>query len=515
MFRRLFSSLRSKPGPRLGARARRLRARRRRRGVALILVLSSLTILTVMLSEIQDESSAELGSALSARDALVAEYAARSGVNLSRLLIAAEPTIRKAVAPMMALMMGGKSVQLPVWEFTDRVMGAFNDELGAQAFKSMGGFDMTQGKNLGLNNGAGFEIRVVDEDSKINLNEPARGGAFGQSRLAAQLIGLTGAPSYDPLFDGRDADGQFSDRQTICSSVIDWTDPDQDSYVCDPSNPTAQTSAAEDSFYDLLKKPYSRKNAAFDSLEELHKLRGFSDDFWATFIEPDPDRPDKRTVTVWGQGTINVNTANAQTLLAFICAAAPAARMCSDPVQATLFLSQVNFARTLFGGVPFFSSPQMFVKMFGAKNAAAGAQGPNAGAPVGGMMGTLTGGLTGSLDPSGFGLEPVPWLSEDQAAKMLSVESKLFSIYATGVVKAGKRETRVRIHAVVDFRNAPPPGAATILNQASQAASLIGAAQAQAGMAPPTAGSPNDPNAALAALLKPTPGGTIIHYKVE
>ncbi len=464
MLRRLASALRPTPRRRLGERARRLRARRRRRGVALILVLSSLTILTVMLSEIQDESAAELGSALSARDAVVAEYAARSAVNLSRLLIAAEPTIRKTLAPLF-MMMKSPPPQIPVWEFSDRVMGAFNDAEGAEAFKSLGGFDLTQGKNLGLT-GAAFELRVIDEDSKINLNEPARGGAFGQSRLAAQLIGLTGNPVNDPLFEGRDADGQFSDRQTICSSVIDWADPDQDSYVCDPNNPTAQTSAAEDSFYEVLKRPYSRKNAAFDSMDELHKLRGFSDDFWATFIEPDPDRPDKRTVTVWGQGTINVNTANPQTLLAFICSAAPAARTCTDPAEAQKFLMMVTMLRGAMAGVPLFSSPKMFINALSNKG------------PFGEMF-------------KAVGMEPVPFLSEDQAMKMVSVESKLFSVYATGVVKAGKRETRVRVHAVVDFRNAPPPGAATMINQA-----------AQTGVDP-------------SALLKPTPGGTIIHYKVE
>src|SRR5882724_2861858 len=115
------------PRVRLGARARRLLARRRRRGVALLLVLSSLTILTVMLTEIQDENAAELSSALTARDAVVAEYAARSAVNLSRLLIASEPTIRKTLAPILALMMGGGAPQIPVWDYTDRVMGAFND----------------------------------------------------------------------------------------------------------------------------------------------------------------------------------------------------------------------------------------------------------------------------------------------------------------------------------------------------------------------------------------------------
>src|SRR5690349_21739902 len=91
------------PAP-AGARARRIRARRRRRGVALILVLSSLTILTVMLSEIQDESASELGAALTSRDQVVAEYAAKSAINLSRLLIAAEPTIRKTLAPLFLMM---------------------------------------------------------------------------------------------------------------------------------------------------------------------------------------------------------------------------------------------------------------------------------------------------------------------------------------------------------------------------------------------------------------------------
>lgn len=489
MLARLLLPLRSAPAARPSERARRLRVRRRRRGVALILVLSSLTILTVMLSEVQDENAAELGSALSARDALVAEYAARSGVNLSRLLIAAEPTIRKTLSPLFMLMQSAPP-QIPVWEFSDRVMGAFNDAEGAEAFKSLGGFDLTQGKNLGMS-GAGFELRVIDEDSKINLNEPARGGAFGQSRLAAQLIGLTGNPVHDPLFEGRDADGQFSSRQAICSAVIDWTDPDQETYVCDPNNPTAQTAAAEDSFYELLKRPYSRKNAAFDSLEELHKLRGFGDDFWATFIDPDPDRPDKRTVTVWGQGTINVNTANPQTLLAFICSTAPAARACTDPVEAQKFLMMVTMLRGAMAGVPLFSSPRMFINALSNRG------------PFGEMF-------------KAVGMEPVPFLSEDQATKMVSVESKLFSIYSTGVVRSGKRETRVRIHAVVDFRNAPPPGAATALNQAA----AIADAQAGAGVASGApSGTPganlDDTKAALAALLKPTPEGTIIHYKVE
>ena len=158
---------------------------------------------------------------------------------------------------------------------------------------------------------------VAPLDSLFNKSTPARGDAFSQARLAAQLIGLLSGPQYDPMFSSRDADGQFSDRQAICGAIIDWTDPDQEAYVCDPHSGSAQQAGAEDSYYQLLKKPYPRKNAAFDSIEELRLVRGVGEDFWATFVDPDPSRPEKRVMTVWGQGKVNVNTANPQTCLLY------------------------------------------------------------------------------------------------------------------------------------------------------------------------------------------------------
>ena len=71
-------------GRALSAMARRKR-RAKERGVALVLVLGAITILTVFLTELQEETSSELSSALAERDRLRAEYYARSAVNLSRL----------------------------------------------------------------------------------------------------------------------------------------------------------------------------------------------------------------------------------------------------------------------------------------------------------------------------------------------------------------------------------------------------------------------------------------------
>ncbi|MCC6900209.1 MAG: general secretion pathway protein GspK [Polyangiaceae bacterium] len=466
-----------------------MRRRREERGVAIVLVLSALTILAVMLAEFQDETSAELGSALSQRDALKAEYAAKSSLNLSRLLIASEPTIRKAIAPLFLLMKQAPP-QIPVWEFADRVLGAFNDSEGAEGFLSLSGMAIGEGKNLGLE-GAGFEIKIVDEDAKVNVNTPARGDAFSQSRLAAQLIGLLAGPQYDPMFSSRDADGQFSDRQAICGAIIDWTDPDQEGYVCDPHSGSAQQAGAEDSYYQLLKKPYPRKNAAFDSLEELRLVRGVGEDFWATFVDPDPSRPEKRVMTVWGQGKVNVNTANPQTVLAVICGAAvPGTPLCSDPAEAMKFLTAFDLVKSFTAGAPLFGSPKAFISALKGK----------------GMFGAAL---------SALEMKPIQLLSDTETIKGITTESLVFSIYSTGYVKAGQRETRVKIHAVVDFRGAPPPG------MAPGAMSAIEAAAAAAGSgAAGTGGAPGAlpegaTEGAIAAACQPNPGGNIIYHRVE
>src|ERR1700733_11113157 len=147
------------------ARARR---RKRERGVALIMVLGAIAVMVVMLAEFQDDAGAELASATAARDSVQAEYHARSAINLSRLLIAAEPTMRTGIAPLFMLMKKSPP-QLPVWDYSDRILGAFNDTEGSQDFAGLSGLNMSQAKNLGLKSGH-FEVNIVDEDAKINVN---------------------------------------------------------------------------------------------------------------------------------------------------------------------------------------------------------------------------------------------------------------------------------------------------------------------------------------------------------
>src|SRR5262249_12588064 len=158
-------------------------------------------------------------------------------------------------------------------------------------------------------------------------------------------------------------------RMEVCSALIDWADVDEQKFSCDVSTSSAPPSnAPEDAYYQLLPKPYRRKNAPYDSLDELHMVRGVGDDFWSTFIDPEPTNPKKRVMTVWGQGAVNVNTATPQTLLAITCAGAvPQTPICVDPAQMQLFLTAFMMAQGITMGAPMFGGPGDFVAMMQGK----------------------------------------------------------------------------------------------------------------------------------------------------
>jgi general secretion pathway protein K len=463
------------------------RRRRRQRGAALIMVLGSLVILSVMLSEFQDEMSTEFASAMSDRDALKAEYAAKSAVNLSRLLIASEPTVRAAAGFLLAALGGGKAPQIPVWEFSGQILGAFNDETGAESFKSLG-LDASQGEGLGLD-GAGFELRIVDEDSKIGLNNAGR-SSFGARDVSRQLMGLIGGPQYDPLFERSD-NGDYSNRFDICSAIIDWVDANQDVENCDGTS-QATSMGAEDSYYRNLPDPYQRKNAAFDSLEELRLVRGVGDDFWSTFIDPNPDEPRERPVSVWSSGKININTTSPRTLLSYVCAwAVPDTPLCNDQTGElpAAFLTTMAMAQGMFAGIPIFRSPKQLREALEGK-----------------------GDMASFLETAG--VPKLTFLSASSFEGGLSLESKVFSIYADGYVRQGKRETRVRVTAVVDFRKAPTVDdlvakatGADAQGQAQDNQSLAQKEDAEAAGEAATVG--------ISGALVPSTAGRVVYYRVN
>ncbi|WP_438026268.1 general secretion pathway protein GspK [Sorangium sp. So ce233] len=494
-----------------GRRARRrLRARGDRRGVALVMVLGAITVLTVFLTELQEETSTELSAALADRDALRAEYYAKSAVNLSRMLIAAEPSVSAAIGPMLG-MLGMKDVQVPVWKFTDMFLGPFNAQLvepGAEPPPAPAGEGSAAGKNLGLTGGGRFELKIVDEDSKININRAADDLAIpDQLAVAGQLFGLMAPAQYNPLFEERDGDGQFSDRMTICSALIDWADPGDQLFNCDQQSNGQGSTGAEDNIYQTLGLAYQRKNAPYDSLDELRLVRGMSDDFWATFIEPDPGDPDKRVLTVWGkrkQG-INVVSASPQALIALTCSPnmvdVATTPLCNDPNQMTAFLTVASLVQGMTGGLLFPSAGDYVAAMTQKE-----------GQSMGSMLGQQL---------KAMGVEPVKFkqsLKAMQSQKLIGNKTTFLSIYADGIVPGNKRETRVRVHAVLDLTGAEKLGSSTGTGGGLGAGMGTGGAGGSSGAV--TGSGPGGSCAGVQPAdyencIRSNPAGTIVYYRIE
>jgi general secretion pathway protein K len=115
-------------------------------------------------------------------------------------------------------------------------------------------------------------------------------------------------------------------------------------------------------------------------------------------------------------------------------------------------------------------------------------------------------------------IEPVAFKLASDAAKMVTAESKMFSIYADGIVPGYRRKTTVRIHSVIDFRGAPAPGAP--LGGQATAGAVGAGGTATAGR--PAAGASGAGGAGgagsgqdLSAVMAPNPGGTVVYYRME
>jgi general secretion pathway protein K len=128
------------------------------------------------------------------------------------------------------------------------------------------------------------------------------------------------------------------------------------------------------------------------------------------------------------------------------------------------------------------------------------AQGITMGAPLFGTPGDFITAMKGqgTIGPllTLMGVKPVKFLSESDFAKSISTESKVFSISSVGIVKGYKRETRVKVTAVVDFRPAP---------------SLLGGA----GPAPTSTAQSSVSSQSIAAALQPSVGGQVLYYNIE
>lgn len=426
------------------------------------MAITMIAILTIMLADMLETTSTAYAISAAERDRVQAEYMAKSGLNLTRMLVANEPQIRQSLAPIYQMMLGKAPPQLPVWKFANEILRPFcrgtpGPDEGGSPFGSAKGLDKLPAR---------CEVKAFAENSKINVNDPLFFNNDAARRsIAMQLYALMGGyqtqSRYDPLFAERDAEGQFNSRLDIISAMIDWWDDDTTRTTFDPGAAAVGTSGSEDDPYGRYDDPYKVKNAPFDSIEELRLVRGVSDDFWSTFVEPSPDDFDARLITIYGSGAVNPNEAPPEVLLARLCSFVPEQPLCSDTLEASKFVQLVKTARSLIP-LPFFSHPNEFLNFLEGKGGPRDLY-PMLSSLLGGMAALTGGGAGGAGGAGGLLFKPVslPPQQRAQIAEAFVTAASILTVHVTGI--AGN--STVHITAVTnnhDKWTPPPPNPGTM-----------------------------------------------------
>jgi general secretion pathway protein K len=424
------------------------RKQKREEGVALIVAITTVAILGVMLADMHETTGTAFAVSTSQRDALQAEYMAKSALNLTRLLIGKEPEVRRFVDPLYRAATGRPAPQLPVWNFVDQLISPFCTPEDERDSLTQLGIDF--GDTTGFEGLPGScHVIAVSENGKINVNDPLfLDGERARNSVATQLFSLTGGylpeSPYDALFTREDENGTLTTRIDLVAAVVDWWDRDIQRTDFDPGagqTRTGGTGTEDDSIYQLQDDGYRNKNAPLDSLQELRLIRGFSDDVWATFVEPIPNDPQSRILTIYASGLININEATPQVLLGRVCAHAPESTLCTDPLESLKFTQILGTIRQLIP-IPLFSRPADFINFVEGK----------------GSEKDLWGIIVGFLgEDSELLFTPIE-IEEEQKKlleRSLATSARIFTIQSTGLVG----RSRIRIEAVVNFheRWVPPP----------------------------------------------------------
>jgi hypothetical protein len=163
--------------------------RRRQAGIALIVVTVTIAVLGAVVGDFSFNARVDLEAAANARDTLRAEYLARSGMQLSRLLI----KVQQSVLDKNRQFIG----DIQISEFAPYLMKAFGGAADERAgLGALLGIDVTQMKGLGVGKNADFDVTMTSDDGRINLN---CGGGLNPNQPAAQsLYGVLAALFWPP-----------------------------------------------------------------------------------------------------------------------------------------------------------------------------------------------------------------------------------------------------------------------------------------------------------------------------
>lgn len=267
---------------------------RDRRGVALVLALLFIVLLTVLVVEFSYETQVDASLASNSTGDLEAYLAAKSAVAQGMSMLWDH---------LMVLQRGELDVP-----------GGLTSGIGTGTASKTTTINPTGGEPYDSKydqwavgvpfeplNDATMRVTIADEYGKLNLNALFTFGANGDPQERPEMVETLRQFFITRLNDGASSGGSNFDPT---DAILDWLDYGE--------NENERSDGAEDDYYMGLENPYHCKNGPMDSIEELLLIKGITPEIY--FGEDTKDqkaRPLSDFLTVhghWG-GAINVNTA--------------------------------------------------------------------------------------------------------------------------------------------------------------------------------------------------------------
>lgn len=290
-------------------RAQRL-LRWNNKGVALILVLTSIAILSAFSAEFSYKARVDVHMATNLEREIQAYFHARSAVEIASLVINSQRFIDQAVGMFKQYVPNLANTNIEVWPFACKFVEVFNTR--NLNFMGLDVFTLHDVKGIGVDKG-GFSCEIEPEDAKINVNQIH--SVSEKRALFVKLYSLFKNFEHSGIF-GEEVDER--EMVEIILNIMDWVDPDDAKTDIDMNGQFVEAGGAGENA-DYSKYDYKVKNSKFDTVEEIRLVHGITDDLFCNL---------SKFLTVYNTEKINVNEADIELIKALVCQ-----NLSTDPLE--------------------------------------------------------------------------------------------------------------------------------------------------------------------------------------
>ncbi len=339
------------------------------RGVALVVVLTAVAVLSVAVAEFSYNTKIHVGMTHHAQREVQAYFAARSGIMLALFTLEAKEVVDKVLGMYASFLGGMNTQQIEIWRAIEPLCQGFSS--GKFSLYGMDLMDFHGLDGLGMPEGQEFSCEVGLEDGKINLN--GVNNTADKQSLYTQLRGL---------FMQQFASDAYNENERkvdeVIAAIIDWADPDDNKTQVEQGIVIESQGGAGEGGGRYSKYGYKVKNAKYDTVEELRYVDGVTDGIYCLL---------KDKVTVYNTEKLNVNAADLEVIKGLVCAhlADAGKLLCNPQLRASGLPAPIDIVGEYFEMcrqvknkmfTPPFSSAKSFVSFFGKLSAFLGEELP-------------------------------------------------------------------------------------------------------------------------------------------